>query len=275
MLLGRVTVVFDNAEANMVHQHRSLMASFAILAVMGVGCCGCGGCGGDTRTVAERQQESDELWKTDKPKAVAAYKETYGGFWTSNAEKTRILPRIVEFEVRAGNIDEASEWVQRGIKHKLDVEYKDPASLKVVAAVEKANEEARVEAERVKEEEAKVRAAKAEAEAKQKAEDDEEDAKILAKRRAKGLAEGLEAMTKLRDEARTWASQFADKIEANGELTRAERKALPAYAGAEYAKDLISKGIDSDAATLAGTIRAQELEKELERRREAKKKSDK
>ena len=99
----------------MVHQHRSLLASFAILAVMGVGCCGCGGCGGGSGSYEASRKEDEDLWETDKAKAIAKYKETYDGFWTSRAEKRRILPRIVEVEVKAGHLDEASEWVSRGV----------------------------------------------------------------------------------------------------------------------------------------------------------------
>jgi hypothetical protein len=118
-------------------------------------CFCCGGC-------SSSRERADAVWdRGDKVAAVRDYKVSYEEWFQSSSEKEKMLPRIVEFETKAGNTDEAKKWIRRGLDDQLRVEYSDPAAKELFVAVQKELEEARARAEA----EAKDARAKAEAEA--------------------------------------------------------------------------------------------------------------
>src|SRR5262249_16121857 len=80
-------------------------------------------CGGVSREEANKRiNEADALWeKGDKAGAISKYKAVYTEglrrLYVSEYEATgkRIFPRIVEYEVKTGNIEEAKTWIKRGL----------------------------------------------------------------------------------------------------------------------------------------------------------------
>ena len=78
-----------------------------------------------------------------------------------------MLPRIVEFEVKAGNNHEAKIWIKRGLEGKLNAEYTNPTAKELFATVKNEHEaqlaaakERREEAEREAKRLAAIEAAK-------------------------------------------------------------------------------------------------------------------
>jgi hypothetical protein len=130
----------------------------ALITPFSMGCfCCCGGCGVDQQK--ENLTEADKLYAAGNHGAAAAkYKSVYTSFWTSSSDKEKILPRIVEYETKAGNIEEAKTWMKRGLEDQLKVEYKDPAAKELFAAAKKEHDAAKAEAARKAEEERKERA---------------------------------------------------------------------------------------------------------------------
>ena len=80
------------------------------------------------------------------------------------AEKERILPRIVEFEMKAGDINEAKTWIRRGLDDKLNIAYTDPAAKELFAVAKKEQDEAQAVAAKKAEEEKAEAARKVEEE---------------------------------------------------------------------------------------------------------------
>lgn len=104
--------------------------------------------------------EADALWdRGEKAKAVSQYKAAYAEALASDKEK--VLPRIVEFLIQTGDLNEAKTWVENGLKDEIEVDYPDPVIREFVAEAKP----------RVKKEEAEKRR-KAEAEAARKAEEE-------------------------------------------------------------------------------------------------------
>jgi len=100
------------------------------------GCLCCGGCG-----MEEQKKEitaAHELWNSgNKAEAVARYKSVYTSMWTDTIQKQQMLPRIVEHETKAGNLDEAKTWIRRGLSDHLKVEYTEPAVKELFDAAQK------------------------------------------------------------------------------------------------------------------------------------------
>lgn len=105
-------------------------------------------CGGVSREEANKRiKEADALWaKGEKSGAVSKYKAAYteglGRLSVPEYEATgkKIFPRIVEFEVKAGNTEEAKTWIKRGLSDttlKDKIEYTDPAVRELFAEAKK------------------------------------------------------------------------------------------------------------------------------------------
>lgn len=154
-------------------------------------CFCCGGCPASREEVKKRIDKADVLWDSGKKTdAVMEYRLVYEDSLTD--EKGKILPRVVEFEVNVGNLDEAKKWIKRGLDDKLNVEYKDAVTKELFATVKKERDEAAAEEVRRKQEktaEAERKAAeRAEAERKRQNEPNPEYLKVQEKLEAAKIA---------------------------------------------------------------------------------------
>lgn len=131
-------------------------------------CFCCGGFPASREEVKKKIDKADVLWDSGKKTdAVMEYRRIFED--ARSDEKERMLPRIVEFEVNAGNNEEAKKWIKRGLEDKLKVEYSDPAAKKVFAVAKNEYDEAAAEKERKElEEKAKAEREAAEREAARK-----------------------------------------------------------------------------------------------------------
>jgi hypothetical protein len=92
-------------------------------------------------------EEADELWDSgQRAAAVAKYKE---GYPAAGDDKDEVLRRIVVQELKAGNRQEATKWVERGLNDRLNVNYGSGAAAALLAEVEqeRAERDARKQAE--------------------------------------------------------------------------------------------------------------------------------
>jgi hypothetical protein len=95
-------------------------------------------------------REGNELYKQGKlAEAIEKYKYGFPSVVISK-EEAEIVKRIVEYEVKAGNAEEARKWIEKGLKRKLEITYESPAAKKLFRKVKKEREEAvaRKQAER-------------------------------------------------------------------------------------------------------------------------------
>jgi hypothetical protein len=131
----------------------TIIVAFAFLFSLGcVGCCGgFGSREAPAKKIDEREAttkkiaEADSRWnRGEKASAIAEYKSVYTE--AIPAEKEKFLPRIVEFETKAGNINEAKTWIKSGLDDQLNVEYTDPAAKELFTAAKKEHDEARASA---------------------------------------------------------------------------------------------------------------------------------
>ncbi len=133
---------------------KSLLSLLLIPAAIMCFCCG--GCPASREEVKKKIDKADVLWDSGKKSdAVMEYRQVYED--ARSDEKERMLPRILEYEVSAGNTDEAKKWIKRGLEDKLKVEYTDPDAKKLFAVAKKEYDEAAAEKER-KELETKAKA---------------------------------------------------------------------------------------------------------------------
>lgn len=92
----------------------------------------------------KKMDEADALWnRGDKAAAVQLYKAFYTStaFPVSKVEKEMVLPRVVSYELTAGNTGEAKKWVNRCLDDKLQVWYTDTPSKDLEGVVKKEREQ--------------------------------------------------------------------------------------------------------------------------------------
>jgi hypothetical protein len=153
----------------MTRKRRLLLASL-LAAVAGVFLA----CGGPVSHEETRKKldGADASWDHgEKADAVRVYRTVYADALPEEREK--ILPRIVEFELKAGNTDEAKTWIKRGLDDGVKAKYgnlaDDPAAQQLFAAVRKERDEAAAKkAEEARKAEEAARKAKAEEDARPK-----------------------------------------------------------------------------------------------------------
>ena len=191
-VFANVSAFHPKGDINMSIQRRLLLASLLVALVgMVLACSGCP----SREEVKKKIDKADVAWdRGDKDDAVMDYRLVYQDALT--AEKEKILPRIVEHEVKAGHKDDAKSWIRRGLDDNLKVEYKNPAAngldeliaqditKQLFATVKKEHDEALA---RVAEEKRKAEAEaarKAEEQAKERARKAEEGANERARQQA-------------------------------------------------------------------------------------------
>jgi hypothetical protein len=102
----------------------------------------CWGCAGPEE-VKKKLAEADGLWSVGKKaEAVREYKIAYSDRWASADNKTHMLPRIVETALEAGDRKAAEEWMMKGLKDQLTIQYSSPAAKELLLLVRKEYEKA-------------------------------------------------------------------------------------------------------------------------------------
>ena len=124
-------------------------------------CFCCGGCPASREEVKKQIDKADVLW--DNGKRKPSWSTGLSIKTRSRSRRKKTLPHIVEFEVKAGNNDEAKKWIKRGLEDKLTVKYADHATQELFASAKKEYDQAGAEKEH-KQQEAKAEAERREAE---------------------------------------------------------------------------------------------------------------
>jgi DNA-directed RNA polymerase subunit RPC12/RpoP len=184
---------------------------------------------------------ADRLFAGGKrEEAVRKYKSLFA--FANNEEQTKMLKKIVEFEVAMNDLKEAKRWVEQGLDLGLSVAYSTPGTTKLLAQVQAERDQRAALAK--KEREAEEARLKAEAAAKQDREREARAKKILADLgagSAKTRREAIEAVDDLGDHVKLVAPALVAAL-ADKDDRDAAFKALVGI-GKPALPDLI-KGLD-------------------------------
>ena len=115
----------------MTRQRRLFLAALSAAWVGMVLACG----GVDQTQVQKKLDGADASW--DHGEMADAVRDDRTAYADANGGEEKILPRIVEFEMKAGDAAEAKTLIKRGLDDKLNIVYTDPATMERFAEVKR------------------------------------------------------------------------------------------------------------------------------------------
>jgi hypothetical protein len=150
----------------------------------------------------------DTMAHQDLPavKSQAEYDSEYRQAYLDapQAEKARMIRRVVDLEIEAGQQEEAKAWIRRGLDDKRDVVYTDAPAKELLAEVVKERADA------------KAAALTAEAATKEQKEREAREALIAERKANSAHAEAVRAETKRLEAEAAKAAKAANETNENG-----------------------------------------------------------